>query len=195
MRESIINELKKKIEDPSFQIPEDRRKKILDFLLEVIKKLHDDSLNTQIGEWIFKFSEISHLQPLFPQYLNEANNLLGRKFRTYISAKVKNLCSKNLDFINSQLFVLNAYLNFQNKWDREALIFFTDVLIRAIQSRNPTFVNMAYNLLVEGVKIDTRKKRDLIDSIESLILHLPKEKEKWERILKELKISKRKMKK
>ncbi|MCP2598673.1 hypothetical protein NLC36_04940, partial [Candidatus Aminicenantes bacterium AC-335-L06] len=108
---------------------------------------------------------------------------------------VKNLCSKNLDFINSQLFVLNAYLKFQNKLDREALIFFTDVLIRAIQSRNSTFVNMAYNLLVEGVKIDTRKKRDLIDSIESLILHFPQEKEKWERILSELKISKRKMKK
>ncbi|MBO8152004.1 MAG: hypothetical protein H0Z30_05875 [Candidatus Marinimicrobia bacterium] len=184
LREFIISSLKSMVEGPNFK--DERRIEALNTLLEVVDKLGNNNLNIQIGEWLLKFAEIPHLQQIAPKYIKKSKELLGRKFKISISSKVGELCKSSLQAVNTKYSTLNIYLDFQNDWNAQALLFFSEMLVNAIQIGD-NFVNMAYKLLNRNPKIHREKKLDLKDAIESLIARSPQEKERWEPILKSLK--------
>lgn len=187
IRDFIVDNLRKAVDDTTYNLQIERRKYSLSVLLDIVDRLNDKNLNVQIGEWMLSFTDVAHLRPIIHDYITNIRNLLGAKVRTYISARVKDLLAKDLQQILNQSYTVDVYLQFQSSWDADARKQFTDVLVRAIQSRNQSYYNFAYDVLIRKPKLSKRKTKDLIHAIEGLVINVPQEEKRWRKIIEEAK--------
>lgn len=181
----IVNNLRRAVDDTTCNLQIERREYSLNVLLNIVDRLSDNNLNVQIGEWMLSFTDVAHLRPIIHDYTTKIRKLLGEKIRTYISARVKDLFAKDLQQILNQSYTVDIYLQFQSNWDADARKQFTDVLVRAIQSRNKSYYDFAYDVLIRKPKLSKRKTKDLIHAMEGLVINVPQEEKRWRKIIEE----------
>jgi hypothetical protein len=189
LRDIIIGYLRDAVDNPNYNFHIDRREKMLNVVLEIVDAIKNKDTNVQIGDWLLTFGDKNHLRQIISKYFGKAKSLLGNKFKTNVNARFKDIITRELNQVVSQEVLITILLDNYSDWDKEAIIFFVDMLVRAIQNKTPSLLNMAHRLLtkmsIERVKKSTKKK-DLIHAIDSLLATNPNEKEKWEPILKQL---------
>lgn len=163
-----------------------RRKAYLIVLTTLTKTSGNKSLRINMGQQLMSLllrSE-SVLQNIGIESLPVTQEILDKDFGLYLSSSVKELCNKSVNDITAFQQPILKTVEFQKKWDPDALNRFSDMVLRCLTNPESSIQNMAGIFLKKVHKLTRdKKKKDITRVIINLCSESSENKKIWELIL------------
>jgi len=165
-------------------ITDTRKKEYLIVLTNLAKNLNK-AARIKIGQNLMSLllNRQPNLQNIGIESLPMIQDILDKDFGLYLSTLVKELCSKPFNEIVVFKSSILKTMDFQDRWDLEALDRFSDLLLRCLTINDPQIQNIGYTFLDKASKLSGKKKKDITKSITNLCIESAEGKNKWEPIL------------
>ncbi len=162
-----------------------RRKEYLIVLTTLTKTSGNESLRINVGQKLMGLlsSSESVLQNIGIESLPVTQEVLDKDFGLYLSSSVKELCNKPVNGIPAFQQPILKTVEFQKKWDPDALNRFSDMVLRCLTNPDSSIQNMGGIFLEKAPKLSGGKKRDITNAIINLCSVSLKNKERCEPIL------------
>ncbi len=159
-----------------------RRKAYLIVLSTLTKTSGNKSLRINIGKQLLSLllrSE-SVLQNIGVESLPVTQDILDKDFGLYLSSSVKELCNKSVNDINAFQQPILKTVEFQKKWDLDALNKFSDLVLRCLTNPDSSIQNMGGVFLEKAPKLSGGKKKDITKALINLCFESLENKKRWE---------------
>ena len=162
-----------------------RRKEDLIVLTTLTKNSGDESLRINMGQKLMSLLLNSEpkLRNIGIECLPVTQEILDKSFGLYLSSRVKELCNKPLNEISTFQKSILKTVDFQKKWDSEALNRFSDMVLMCLTNSNPPIQNMGSIFLEKSPNLSRGKKKDITNAIINLCSESLENKKRWEPIL------------
>lgn len=162
-----------------------RRKEYLIVLTTLTKNSGDKSLKINMGQKLMSLllNSEPELQNIGIDYLPVTQEILDKSFGLYLSSRVKELCNKPLNEISTFQKSILKTVDFQRKWDSEALNRFSDMILMCLTNSVAPIQNMGGIFLEKAPKLSGGKKKDITNAIINLCSVSLENKKRWEPIL------------
>ena len=161
-----------------------RRKAYLIVLTTLTKTSENESLRISVGQKLMSsiLSSESILQNIGIEYLPVTKEILDKHFSLYLNSSVKELCKKSVNEIPAFQQPILKTVEFQKKWDTDALNSFSDMVLRCLTNSDPSIQNMGGLFLEKAPKLSGGKKKDITNAIINLCSVSLENKKRWEPI-------------
>ncbi|RLC37218.1 MAG: hypothetical protein DRH33_05995 [Candidatus Nealsonbacteria bacterium] len=158
-----------------------RRKAYLFVLTKLTKTFGNKSLRINVGQqlMILLSSSESVLQNIGVESLPVTQEILDKDFGLYLSSSVKELCNKPVNEIPAFQQSILKTVEFQKKWDPEALNRFSDMVLRCLTNPDSSIQNMGGIFLEKIPKLSGGKKKDITNAIINLCSVSLENKKRW----------------
>jgi len=162
-----------------------RRKAYLFVLTTLTKTSGNKSLRINVGQQLVSLlsSSKSVLQNIGIESLPVTQEILDKDFRLYLSSSVKELCNKPVNEIPTFQQPILKTVEFQKKWDPDALNSFSDMVLRCLTNQDSSIQNMGDIFLEKVPKLSGGKQKDITNAIINLCSVSLENKKRWELIL------------
>jgi len=162
-----------------------RRKAYLVVLTTLTKTSGNKSLRINMGQKLMSLLSRSEsvLQNIGIESLPVTQEILDKDFGLYLSSSVKELCNKPVNEIPAFQQPILKTVEFQKKWDPDALNGFSDMVLRCLTNSDSSIQNVGGIFLEKALKLSGGKKKNITNAVTNLCSVSLENKKRWEPIL------------
>jgi len=162
-----------------------RRKAYLIVLTTLTKTSGNKSLRFDMGQKLMSLLSRSEsvLQNIGIESLSVTQEILDKDFGLYLSSSVKELCNKPVNEIPAFQQPILKTVEFQKKWDPDALNGFSDMVLRCLTNSDSSIQNIGGIFLEKALKLSGGKKKNITNVVINLCSVSLENKKRWELIL------------
>lgn len=162
-----------------------RRKAYLIVLTTLTKTSGNKSLRINMGQKLMSLLSRSEsvLQNIGIESLSVTQDILSKDFGLYLSSSVKELCKKPVNEISAFQQPILKTVEFQKKWDLDALNGFSDMVLRCLTNLDSSIQNIGGIFLEKALKLSGGKKKNITNVVINLCSVSLENKKRWEPML------------
>jgi hypothetical protein len=164
------------------------KEKALILLTGLCKEINKEDRNQDLGNFIFEIGKEvndANLSALGRKYLPTAKELLKGVFGTKLNTEMQEICLKETTELFRFKDLAIELLNFKLELTDNSKTSLIEAIIRLANSNNPTFFELAYNLLAK-LEIVPKEKRSDLENTSGMIKD-QKQRGSWQELISKLK--------